>query len=371
MKFSFFLFFILLATTANAEESDFFSRHWQEPVSPQGKAPKGSSDIEKSLMPEDCGTCHDKHYEEWRTSRHARSMSPGIMGQMHKPWLPESTASMCRGCHSPLYEQRKKVIGADGTWKKNRLFDKNLEAKGITCAGCHMRKRKIYGPPRRGEKVDDPPHGGFTTIENFRSAKFCKPCHQFGENGNRANGKLIEDTYNQFMQTDFAKSGMVCADCHMPDKKHLWRGIHDPDMVKSGLVIESGRKDNNIFVTIENIGVGHFFPTYVTPLVVVRLLGEKGRVIDEKKIGWYLSLFLEEIFDTRIKPGESFSAVFDTRAEKGKMRLQIEVYPDDFYRRFFESILKNRPAGIDAKQIGQALAETKKSNFLIYDKVFN
>jgi hypothetical protein len=272
-------------------------------------------------------------------------------------------------------------MGSDGHWEKNRIFNRKFESKGITCAGCHMRKRKIYGPPRSGKKIDKPPyggpphggppHGGFVSIKNFRSAQFCKPCHQFGKNGNRAGGKLIEDTYNQFMQTDFAKSGMVCADCHMPDKKHLWRGIHDPDMVKSGLIIESGMRNNNIFITIENIGVGHFFPTYVTPLVVVRLLGEKGRIIGEKKIGWYLSLFLEEKFDTRIKPGESFSAVFNTKAEKGKMRLQIEVYPDDFYRRFFESILKNKPAGIDAKQIGEALAETEKSNYLIYDKIFN
>ena len=64
----------------------------------------------------------------------------------------------------------------------------------------------------------------------------------------------------------------------MPDRRHLWRGIHDRDMVRSGLAITL-RADKARYrpgdllhatLVIATPGVGHAFPTYVTPQVRVR-----------------------------------------------------------------------------------------------------
>jgi len=65
----------------------------------------------------------------------------------------------------------------------------------------------------------------------------------------------------------------------MPDRRHLWRGIHDPEMVRSGVAItlatdrQHYRPDDEVRarLAVGNTGVGHHFPTYVTPRVVVRM----------------------------------------------------------------------------------------------------
>ena len=75
----------------------------------------------------------------------------------------------------------------------------------------------------------------------------------------------------------------------MPDRRHLWRGIHDPAMVRLGLTIVARtgasryRAGDTISVTlsVENTRVGHAFPTYVTPRVVLsaELVDQAGQII--------------------------------------------------------------------------------------------
>ena len=69
------------------------------------------------------------------------------------------------------------------------------------------------------------------------SSEFCQSCHQFAPDGLALNGKLLENTYAEWKASRFAREGVQCQDCHMPDRRHLWRGIHDPAMVRSGLTI--------------------------------------------------------------------------------------------------------------------------------------
>ena len=106
----------------------------------------------------------------------------------------------------------------------------------------------------------------------------------------------------------------------MPDRRHLWRGIHDPDMVRAGLTItaEAGaaryRVGDAAIVTlrIASTAVGHAFPTYVTPRVVaaIEVVDAAGRAVEgsrvETVIGREVSLDLSrELSDTRLSPGTS------------------------------------------------------------------
>src|SRR5206468_1036453 len=81
------------------------------------------------------------------------------------------------------------------------------------------------------------PHGGVTRTPAYLASEFCRGCHQFGADGYVLNGKLLEDTYAEWKASRFAAAGVQCQDCHMPDRRHLWRGIHDPEMVRGGLTI--------------------------------------------------------------------------------------------------------------------------------------
>src|SRR5207245_1516074 len=164
------------------------------------------------------------------------------------------------------------------------------------------------------------PHGGVTRTPAFLSAAFCRGCHQFAEDAPTLNGKPLENTYREFEASRFAREGVQCQDCHMPDRRHLWRGIHDVDMVRSGLSIEvaaprsrAGAGDNvDVGLTVRSVRVGHAFPTYVTPKVVLRaeLVDATGAVIERSRAESVIALEIaldlsREISDTRLLPGQS------------------------------------------------------------------
>lgn len=170
----------------------------------------------------------------------------------------------------------------------------------------------------------------------------------------------------------------------MPDRRHLWRGIHDPDMVRSGLAItvQTGaaryRVGDTAAVTLDvhSVRVGHRFPTYVTPLVVLRaeLLDPAGTVIADSRreqvIGREVTLDLSrELADTRLRPGERASLVYRPRLESEglRARLSVVVYPDAFYTRFFETLLQ-QGAGRGEARIREALEATRRSPFTVFVK---
>lgn len=354
-----------------------FEKHWSFPLELQGKAPQSFSGLEASLHPDACGTCHEAQYSDWKGSRHSKAMGPGVTGQFHSPWLSKAGVLSCTNCHAPLAEQSPFLIQSDERIVKNSSFLPDLRPEGIACAGCHVRKHVRYGPRVRGGKAARLPHDGFVEADNFGKSEFCKPCHQFDESDNRVNGKLLENTYEEWKRSPYAEKGIQCADCHMPGRKHLWQGIHNPEMVKEGLTIKASRKGSNIILAITNSGVGHKFPTYVTPKVVIHgsVVNRKGeeilKTVQEKYIGWYIPIDLsEEVYDTRIAPGDTFNAEFSWKNnyKSGKYRIVIRVYPDDFYMRFFEALMNNPPAGIDLKNIKEAYKDTQESAFTLYEK---
>lgn len=166
----------------------------------------------------------------------------------------------------------------------------------------------------------------------------------------------------------------------MPDRRHLWRGIHDAEMVRSGLAITvqtgAARVGEPAAVTlhVRSVRVGHRFPTYVTPLVVLRgeLLDPTGAVVPESRrerlIGREVTLDLaREIADTRLRPEERASLVYRPRLDRAglRARLSVVVYPDAFYTRFFETLLQ-QGAGRGEARIREALEATRRSPFTVF-----
>lgn len=377
MRFVFLVFVLLIAAQPTPGWAvDFsFKEHWKVPIPPQGPPPENFSDLESSLDPEDCGSCHESQYEDWLTSRHSIAMGPGISGQLHSPWV--SDPFVCTNCHAPLAEQSPQKESKFGGFEKNSGYIPTLRSKGLVCAACHVRKHIHYGPKSVTEKEKEAPHNSFVEVENFGNSEFCKPCHQFEPNGNRVSGKLIQNTYEEWKNSSYAKKGVQCTGCHMPDRKHLWQGIHYPEMVKKGITIKAERKGPNVILKIINSGVGHNFPTYVTPKIVIRgsVIDKEGKEIpktaEEKFIGWNIPINLSnEFYDTRIAPGKAFDATFNIKpsTEGKKFRLIIRVYPDDFYTRFFEALINYPPDGIDVKKMKEAYDDSTKSSYTLFEK---
>jgi hypothetical protein len=374
-------------TAARLESVEsFVTRHWRAPLAPQGPPPARFSPLEASLAPEACGTCHPAQLADWRTSIHARSMGPGVTGQLVEMLAAAPRSALaCHHCHAPLAEQSP--LRPD-TLAENAGFDPALRARGIPCAGCHVRGHERFGPPRRDGSLasaaprETLPHGGVTRTPAYLASEFCRDCHQFAPDGPALAGKLLQDTYNEWKASRFAAAGVQCQDCHMPDRRHMWRGIHDPDMVRGGLaisVVEDPAAVGRVTarLVIESTGVGHRFPTYVTPIVVLRaeLVDDAGRAIagtrEERRVGREVTLDLErEVSDTRLRPGESAELPYARALDNGAVaaRFSVVVYPDAFYTAFYEGLLR-QGAGRGEGDIRAALADTRRSAFTIFEAV--
>jgi len=383
---------VLLGTAAVGADAiqDFLQRHWRLPLAPQGPPPARFSPLEASLHPEACGTCHPAQLADWRESTHAAAIGPGVEGQLVEMLEGDPRSALaCLTCHAPLAEQSP-LVAEGNEVRPNPAHDVSLRAKGVPCAGCHVRGHERFGPPRRdgslasGVARETLPHHGVTRTPAFLKSEFCGGCHQFAPDGFALNGKLLQSTYDEWKTSRFARAGVQCQDCHMPDRRHRWRGIHDADMVRSGLSITAKagavryRPGDVALVTLRvtSTRIGHAFPTYVTPRVVLsaELLNDAGGVVPgsrrQKIIGREVALDLSrEAFDTRLSPGRSATLVYRMKIPAAGMRARVAVVvePDAFYVGFFETLLQ-QGAGRGEAQIRRALEAARRSPFSVFER---
>lgn len=296
------------------------------------------------LTAKKCAICHQEFYNEWQTTIHSKAWTEPYF---QTDWKFDGSQHSCRLCHTPLDNQQpQKVLEYRDTDKwdpvleDNPDFDPKLQHEGVTCAACHYREGKIVGvlgntnAPHPVKKLDDPnqvcvrchivegdkwdtfwrfPPCG--TVAEIKSSKSQLPSNKItikGDTGER----LVSDS-----------SSLGCVECHMPllkrplvkggvvreTRQHLWRGGHDPEMVKNALTItfaeqEMTSKDKRLFtLTIENTGAAHYVPTG-TPdrhlTVQLRVLDKQNNVLDEnthkiiRSVMW--RPFIVDLKDTRL-----------------------------------------------------------------------
>jgi len=355
--------------------------HWKRPVTTGPLRPV------EGLYPESCSKCHQSQYEDWKGALHSKSAGPGLLTQLHPKTDPQ-TAVSCYYCHAPLASQNEIIVvdggSGDKSYLPNNSFDERLRLSGVNCAACHVREGGVFGPlsPNPGDlKTGVKADHASVQKEFFEKAEFCAACHQIDE-GYELNGKLMVNTYMEWKESEYGKSNIACQNCHMPGRRHLFRGIHDPEMVKSGVTfdVKSTAEMNEVRtkLRITNAGVGHYFPTYVTPLVVIKgfLTDSRGNILGgtlkEAVIGRKVTLDLsEELFDTRIPPFKSYEFNYGIKrlVKAERIVFEVRVFPDEFYNRFFESAVKRRDPAMKKKELIEALKNTSGSSYLLFKKV--
>ena len=385
MLLFFFAALLLQASPLHAapDSTDaFLKRHLTQPMQPQGKTPKAFSALESSLEPSACGACHTRQYQDWRTSLHGHAMGSGVMGQL-LDIKPDAIGELrtCTVCHAPLAEQetslRKQLRGA----KQNSA----LHEQGLGCAACHVRRHVRYGPPPTSPSAGEkPPHNGFVSSPAFEDGRFCATCHQFGEDGYALNGKPLENTHAEWQASPYARQGLHCQGCHMPERQHLWRGIHDAEMTRSGVTIKPTEPvllDGKLSaqLALSNTGTGHYFPTYVTPRVIVQIYQESadmkpiGGTLQEKIIARQVSAdFSAELADTRLEPGGKFILDYlsPLHPDAQTVVMRVRVEPDYFYSGLYRSLLATQPNNKGIPLIRTALKNSLESAYDLYRLTF-
>lgn len=298
------------------------------------------------LSAKECAACHQEFYDEWQTTIHSQAWTEPYF---QTDWKFDNSQHSCRLCHTPLDRQQpQKVLGYRDTDKwdpileDNPDFDPKLQHEGVTCAACHYREGKIVGvlgntnAPHPVKKLDDPNQVCVRChiVEGDRWDTFFRfpPCGTVAEikNSRSSRNKVrVKGDSGEHLVSDNASLG--CVGCHMPllkralvkggkvreTRQHLWRGGHDPKMVKNALTIKFDEQDSTninkrqFSLTIENTGAAHYVPTG-TPdrhlTVQLRVLDKQGNVLNEKtntirrNVMW--RPFIVDLADTRLPRGQ-------------------------------------------------------------------
>ena len=348
---------------------------WDLPIPAQGLAPAAFSADAQTLSPRACGTCHTQQLKEWQGSRHARALSPGLLGQLVDFQQAEPAfVRLCLSCHAPLAEQYQAVV------------QDPRPGPGITCTACHVRAHQYYSGPATTRRLPAARFTGGHHAPAMRSPEmgqsdFCSPCHQFAPDGLTFAGKLLQNTYAEWAQSPQAHQGQTCQSCHMPAGAHSWAGIRDRALMGTALELEIAwdwhgldRAAGRYQIGLHNRGAGHHLPTYSTPalFVQVALTDAEGIIIgstqETRIVRRYVQLERQrEVYDTRIPAGGAWLFAQD-QAVPDRARfinVLVEVDPDYFYRDFFDRLSVSDQA---YQLIDQAHAQIRDSSYILFNR---
>ncbi len=319
-------------------------------VSPAFERPTDTSNAPAmfpTLRAEECATCHREFYDEWSTTIHSQAWTDPYF---RVDWVFDGSPQICKNCHIPLDRQQEhKVVGFNDAEKwdpilePNPNFDSKLQHEGVTCNVCHFRigkdgNGKILGvlgntnAPHPVEKIESANEICVRchVVSGERWDTFFKfpPCGTVAEIQTSRDKVFVEDSSD--MNTEEI-AALGCVECHMPlverplvpggqvreTRKHVWRGGHDPEMVKKGLTIslkETASKDSGtrlFTLALKNTGAAHYIPTG-TPdrhlTVQLRVLDKQGNILNEENhtlkrtIMW--RPIIVDLWDTRLARGE-------------------------------------------------------------------
>jgi nitrate reductase cytochrome c-type subunit len=329
------------------------TQSWEK-VIPHQKIPEGLI----SLKSEDCGTCHQAHYEEWKLSTHAHAWTDL---QFQSELKKESSPFLCINCHIPLQNQQEWIVSGlingdiyKPVKEKNPFYDKELQMEGINCASCHVRDGAIVGvngnlnAPHKVKK--DPEH---------LSETLCISCHN-------ANAVVTPTLACTFETGDEWKNGPYfgkknCISCHMteierplmagfPKRKshqHFFSGSGIPKFDTVTTTILNGLgfypsipkkkiKESEKFsfnLKVKNEFAGHRVPSGDPErfiLIKFQILDKENKIIEENinRIGekWEWYPVAKKISDNNMNPGEIRDFLFETQNLKaGAYQLKVIV----------------------------------------------
>jgi len=296
-----------------------------------------------------CKECHEDIYRNWRNSLHALAFTNPIFQTAYNKAYRETKGEArkyCLGCHAPTVR-----ITGD--------YDAELPitAEGVTCDFCHTVTKidlETPGSPFVSSPGDvkrsvlrqaESPHHKTEYSSDFASSKLCAGCHSF----KNRHGVAVGDTYKEWENSEFAKEGKQCQDCHMQqiagrtaieggrDKIHDHSLSHNLASMREAVKLQfmETKSTGSRFsaqVEIHNAKAGHNIPTG-TPerhlVLEVQTKDRGGSVIETQKRLYHKTIVNSkgaEIFSDGDVFLHGVQIVEDNRLRPGEKRLEKFVF---------------------------------------------
>ncbi|CAN5911018.1 hypothetical protein BH11MYX3_BH11MYX3_14940 [soil metagenome] len=294
-----------------------------------------------------CGECHEKMFDEWETSAHARAASSPLF----KAAAAAANQTSCLECHAPLLAEAPKDI---------------IASEGVTCDVCHTLRDPKPSKAGRGFRlaVDDMVKFGprcdlkdhyfhrMGCSPDHQQAELCGSCHWW-----EPRGVPVFTEYADWKAGPAAAANQPCQDCHMPKEKaslavgapartnvphHGMLGLA-ADLRARALGLEVAVKDEAgtlaVTVSVKNEGAGHHVPGGLPErrlVVVTRIVDAAGAevaierrilgrvLVDAKGVEVPFWRALKVGSDSRIAPGATWSETFSfTPAGAGTVEVEV------------------------------------------------
>jgi hypothetical protein len=184
-----------------------------EPLEKPLEKPLKSDRADRTHRAARCGECHEKMYDEWSGSAHAKADDSPAYAVMRK----QAREPSCERCHAPLALLNEPAAFA--------------AREAVSCEVCHRIEHVSVAEPmarmdllpthevKFGPRCDpsEPYFHRARCSPLFRKAELCAACHQlFWPPAGGGTPLPVHTEYSDFQKTVYAARGKACQSCHMP-----------------------------------------------------------------------------------------------------------------------------------------------------------
>jgi len=240
-----------------------------------------SSFYGKYLSNHSCKECHEKIYEEFESSAHAKSF---FTDELHRKIALKADSKKydCAICHMPAANNLKDLVEGKAKPNKNNV----THSDGVSCYFCHTiayvkkahkfninvksKQANNYKPTLYGRLNNPEDSDKHSSVKNPIYGKMaCLGCHSH---------KLNDNNVTVFKAMDKNQDSKECINCHMPevsggveklDKKargqhasHKFLGLNDAKFRATGVDINITSKKDSLNIILKN-KMGH--PLIIQP----------------------------------------------------------------------------------------------------------
>jgi hypothetical protein len=240
-----------------------------------------SSAAQKYLDNHSCNECHEKIYEEFQSSMHAKGYFTDTLHRKIADKVSTKTYE-CARCHMPMANNMDALLKGEARPDKNN----KTHTDAISCYFCHTiayvktahkfnintksKQAANYKPTLYGRLHNPDKSDKHSSVNNpIYAKKVCTGCHSH---------KLNDNNVTVFRAMRKGEDSLACIKCHMPevsggvekmDKRargqhasHTFLGIHDKAFRKKGVDLNVSVEKETLKVTLTN-KMGH--PLIIQP----------------------------------------------------------------------------------------------------------